>query len=145
MYANILIATDGSELAGKALEHGLRLARSVEAKVTVLTVKEPFYALSLSPGQVAESIRTYKEHVEEHARQVLEAAAARAAAIGVACETRSLEHGDPHAAIIETAANEGCDLIVMASHGRRGVSAFVLGSQTLRVLTHSTIPVLVLR
>lgn len=145
MYRNILIATDGSELAGKALEHGLRLARFAEGKATVLTVCEPFRVLSLAPAQLEESARTYREEVRKQAEAILSAAAGRAQQVGVECETLSIEHDEPHAAIIDTAHRKGCDLIVMASHGRRGLSALVLGSQTVKVLTHSDIPVLVLR
>jgi len=151
MYRHILIATDGSALAEKAVAQGLELAQATRAKVTVLTVSEPLYIygavpnLHPLPADMPSAIGEAKRHADEHAATILGAAAARAQGLGVPCATLAVAHDDPHAAIIENAASEGCDLIVMASHGRRGLSALVLGSVTLKVLTHSTIPVLVLR
>lgn len=145
MFKSILIATDGSELAGKAVASGVELARSLGAKVTVITVTEPFHALTLSAGQLEDTPASYREHVAEHVDKTLGGAAGMAKAAGVACETVHVEDDDPYRAIIGTAQARACDLIVMASHGRRGVSAVVLGSETLKVLTHSAIPVLVLR
>ena len=145
MYRNILIATDGSELAGKAVDQGLLLAKTVGGKATVLTVNEPFRVITINPAQLEETARTYRDEMRKHTDGVLAMAAGRAQQIGVECETVSVQNDEPHAAIIETAHGKGCDLIVMASHGRRGLSALVLGSQTVKVLTHSDIPVLVLR
>jgi nucleotide-binding universal stress UspA family protein len=85
----------------------------------------------------------YKTRIEEHARKTLGAVADAANAAGVACETIHIEHEHPYRAIIDTAESKGCDLIVMASHGRSGLSAVVLGSVTVKVLTHCKIPVLV--
>ena len=82
---------------------------------------------------------------EKHAELTLGAAAHAAQAAGIACETIQVEHEHPYRAIIDTAESKGCDLIVMASHGRHGISAIVLGSVAVKVLTHSTIPVLVYR
>jgi len=87
----------------------------------------------------------YAKHVAEQAKKYLEVAAIAAKAAGVPCDPVSLEHEHPYLGIIETAQNKGCDLIIMASHGRSGMSAIVLGSQTVKVLTHSKIPVLVYR
>jgi nucleotide-binding universal stress UspA family protein len=87
----------------------------------------------------------YKARMQQHAEKTLGAVAHAAQAVGVACETAQVEHEHPYRAIIDTAASRGCDLIVMASHGRRGISAIVLGSETVKVLTHSKIPVLVHR
>lgn len=145
MYRHILIATDGSELASKALDHGLRLARAVGARATVLTVREPFRLMSLSPAQVGESARTWGEQARRQTEATLADATARAREAGVECETLAIEHDSPHTAIIDTAHIGGSDLIVMASRGRGGLSAMVLGSQTMKVLTRSDIPVLVLR
>jgi nucleotide-binding universal stress UspA family protein len=128
MYKNILIATDGSELSEKAVNHGIALAKRIGAKVTVLTVVQPLHTFTA-----------------EYAEKTLGAAARLAQAAGVECEGVHVEHDFPYQAIIDTAASKGCDLIVMASHGRHGISALVLGSETVKVLTHSKIPVLVHR
>jgi nucleotide-binding universal stress UspA family protein len=128
MYTNILIATDGSGLSEKAVMHGIALARRIGAKVTVLTVLPPFHMFTA-----------------EYAEKTLGAAARLAQGAGLACEGLHVQHDFPYQAIIDTAASKGCDLIVMASHGRHGISGILLGSETMKVLTHSKIPVLVHR
>jgi nucleotide-binding universal stress UspA family protein len=145
MYTNILIATDGSELAGKAVRHGIALAKRIDAKTTVLTVSPPFHLLTTDTQMIEDTPEQYKARMREHAEKTLGAAAKAAQAAGVACETVHVEHEHPYRAIIDTAASNGCDLIVMASHGRHGISAILLGSETVKVLTHSKIPVLVHR
>ena len=138
MYTHILIPTDGSELAGKAVQHGIALAKLIGAKVTMLMVLPP--EMVTDDSQMNE-IR--KARLQRHAEEMLGAVARQAA--GVACETIQVEHEDPYRAIIDAADSKVCDLIVMASHGRRGISAIVLGSETHKVLTHCRIPVLVYR
>jgi len=145
MYKHILIATDGAPLSSHAIGKAMTLAKDMGAKVTVLTCTEPLRIFSLEPEQVARTINNYKEEASKQAHRILAAARQEAEMLGVPCETLEVEHGHPHEAIIATAAEKGCDLIAMASHGRRGVSAIVLGSETLKVLTHSKIPVLVYR
>jgi nucleotide-binding universal stress UspA family protein len=145
MYTNILIPTDGSELAGKAVQHGIALAKHLGAKATVLTVVPPFHVLTTDVQMIEDTPAQYKARMQQHAEKTLGAVAHAAQAAGVACETAQVEHEHPYRAIIDTAASRGCDLIVMASHGRRGISAIVLGSETVKVLTHSKIPVLVHR
>ena len=145
MYTNIMIPTDGSELAGKAVQHGIALAKEIGAKATVLTVSPPFHALTSDTQMITDTPAQHKAHMQEHAKKTLGAVAQATKAAGVACETIHVEHEHPYQAIIDTAKSKGCDLIVMASHGRRGVSAIVLGSETVKVLTHSKIPVLVHR
>lgn len=145
MYKHILLPTDGSELATKAVDHGLAFAKSIGAKITVLTTTEPFHVFSTDPKMLADTAPVYKRHAAEFAAKTLDAVAKSASAAGVPCETIHLEEGFPYEGIIKTADKKGCDLIVMASHGRRGVSAIVLGSETLKVLTHSKTPVLVYR
>jgi nucleotide-binding universal stress UspA family protein len=138
MYTHILIPTDGSELAGKAVRHGIALAKRIGAKVTMLTV--------LPPEMITDDtqmIEIRKTRMQKHAEEILSAVAMQAA--GVACETIQVVHQNPYQAIIDTADSKGCDLIVMASHGRRGIAAIVLGSETVKVLTHCKIPVLVYR
>jgi nucleotide-binding universal stress UspA family protein len=146
MYTNMLIATDGSELAGNAVQHGIALAMRIVAKVTVLTVSAPFHVFTTDLEMVLEDTAAqYQAGMQQRAEKILGAVAHLAQAAGVACETVHVEHEHPYQAIIDTAASRGCDLIVMASHGRRGISAIVLGSETVKVLTHSKIPVLVHR
>jgi nucleotide-binding universal stress UspA family protein len=145
LFKNILIATDGSDLAAKAVEQGIRFAKEISAKITAVTVTEPFHVLSLAPSELEYTPIEYKKHAEIHAEKVLGAISAAAKSAGVVCETLHVEHEQVYQAIIDAASARRCDLIVMASHGRRGVSAVVLGSETVKVLTHSKIPVLVYR
>src|SRR5215472_12615327 len=140
MYSHILIPTDGSELAGKAVQHGTALAKEIGAKVTMLTVLPPEMITADT-----EMIEIRKVRMQKHAEEILGAVAMQMQAAGVACETIHVEHENPYQAIIDTADSKGCDLIVMASHGRRGISAIILGSETVKVLTRCKIPVLVYR
>jgi nucleotide-binding universal stress UspA family protein len=145
MHKHILIPTDGSELSQKAIDYGVALAKSVNAKVTVMTVSVPFHGSAIEPARTFDTLEQYNERMKTLAAKYLDLARVSAAAMGVRCETLHVEHEQPYLAIIDTAARKSCDLIVMASHGRRGISAIVLGSETLKVLTHSTVPVLVFR
>ena len=145
MYTNILIPTDGSALAEKAVQHGIALAKRIGAKVTALTVLPPFHMFTTDTQMIEDTPAQYRARMHEHAEKTLSAVGQAAQAASVACETVHLEHEHPYQAIIDTAASKGCDLIVMASHGRHGISAIVLGSETVKVLTHSKIPVLVHR
>ena len=145
MFKNILVPTDGSDLAAKAVEQGVLFAKEIGAKITAVTVTEPFELVSVSQIQLEYTPIEYKKHAEAHAEKVLGIVSAAAKSAGVACETLHTEHEQVYQAIIEAAEARRCDLIVMASHGRRGVSAVVLGSETVKVLTHSKIPVLVYR
>jgi nucleotide-binding universal stress UspA family protein len=145
MYTNILIPTDGSELAGKAVQYGIALASRIGAKITVLTVLPPFHMFTTDMQMIEDTPAQYETRMQEYAGKILGAVAQAAEAARVACEMVHVEHEHPYQAIIDTAASKGCDLIVMASHGRRGISAIVLGSETVKVLTHSKVPVLVHR
>jgi nucleotide-binding universal stress UspA family protein len=145
MHRHILIPTDGSELSQKAIDYGMALAKSVNAKVTVMTVSTPFYTLAVEPGMITDTPEQYGKRMATLAAKYLNVAKEAALAAGVSCDTMHVEHDHPYLAIIETASQKSCDLIVMASHGRRGISAIVLGSEAVKVLTHSTIPVLVFR
>ncbi len=143
MYRHILIPTDGSELAEHAVTNGLSLAKFVGAKVTVIIVEEPL-AVSLFAEQGAfEEYGKYTEQIKNYAASALNRAADAAKQAGVPCDTIQVKDAQPYQAITATAADRGCDLIVLASHGRSGLSAVVLGSVTNKVLTHTKIPVLV--
>jgi nucleotide-binding universal stress UspA family protein len=145
LYKNILIPTDGSELANKAVEYGVRLAKENGAVITAVAVTEPFHLFSVALSQIEYTRSEYKRRADAVAEKALGVVLAAAKRVGVACNTLHIEHEHVYQAIIEAAASKGCDLIVMASHGRHGVSAVVLGSETVKVLTHSKIPVLVYR
>jgi nucleotide-binding universal stress UspA family protein len=148
MYQHILIATDGSELATKALEHGLALAKRDKARVTVVTVTEPWSALEVAHEarlRRPDPIGHFEELAAAAANRILDDAAQRGNAHGVACERVHVKDQHPAEGIVATAKDTGCDLIVMASHGRRGVSRLLLGSQAYEVLTHCTVPALIVR
>jgi nucleotide-binding universal stress UspA family protein len=145
MFRHILIPTDGSDLSRKAVIYGVQLARQSGARVTALTLTEPYRVASMDAVLVAVGEDEYDEESRKSADRALEQARATAKAAGVPCETVSEVHDQPWRAIIDVAHARECDLIVMASHGRRGVSALLLGSETVKVLTHSSIPVLVYR
>lgn len=145
MYTHILVATDGSELAQKAVDHGTALAKALGAKLTIITVSEPWAAIA--PGEVgmAFPIEDYEKGAADNAARILTAASAAAKAGGVTCATQHVKDRFPAEGIIEASKTLNADLIVMASHGRRGVSRLLLGSQANRVVTHSDVPVLICR
>jgi nucleotide-binding universal stress UspA family protein len=145
MYRHILIPTDGSELSGMAVRHGISLAARIGAKVTALTVLPPFHMFTTDTQMLEDTPAQYQARMSDHAGMTLGAVADAAQAAGVPCKTVRVEHEHPYQAIIDAAQAENCDLIVMASHGRHGISAILLGSETVKVLTHSKIPVLVHR
>jgi len=149
MYAQILIATDGSELAGHALVQGLKLAKALGSQVTVVTVTEPAavvgggYAAMAGTGfdPIPELIEAQKKIAED----VLATAVTTANGQGVEVKTLLVDNSFPAEGIVAAAEKVSADLIVMASHGRRGLGRLLLGSQTSNVLAHSKVPVLVTR
>jgi nucleotide-binding universal stress UspA family protein len=148
MYKHILIATDGSELATKALDHGLALATRDGARVTVVTVTEPWSAMDIAhdvrQGR-PDPIGRFEDIAAAAANRILEGAVQRGKAHGVACDHVHVKDQHPAEGIVATAQDKGADLIVMASHGRRGVSRLLLGSQAYEVLTHCKVPALIVR
>ncbi|MGJ4910919.1 universal stress protein [Bradyrhizobium sp. HKCCYLRH2060] len=145
MHKHILIPTDGSTLSQAAVEYGIALAKSASAKVTILTVSTPFHTFAVEPAMVTDTPAQYAKQVAALATKYLDAAKEVALAAGVGCEAVHVEHDHPYLAIVDMAKARSCDLIVMASHGRRGITAIMLGSETNKVLTHSNVPVLVVR
>lgn len=146
MYRHILIATDGSDLAGQAVSHGVSLAKAVGAKITAVIVETPFNVFSVPESQVRQmsaAFAQHAEHVKQHASKVLDHVMNVAKSADVPCDTVQVEDDQPYRAIIKAAEDKGCDMIVMASHGRSGISAMLLGSVTNKVLTHTKIPVLI--
>jgi len=148
MYKHILIATDGSELASKGIQHGLALAKPLGAKVTVLTVTEPLSAVAADVAKresVTDPFGEYEQQMDRYAERITKEAKAKASELGVSIEINRETDQLPAEAIVRSARLNGCDLIVMSSHGRRGINKLLLGSQTSEVLAHTTIPVLVVR
>lgn len=148
MYHHILIATDGSELAGKAVSHGMDLAKRLNIPVTAVTVTEPWSVLEL--GRMARQgnpnpITQFEDLAVAAAKGILDKVKQVASSQGVTCDVLHVQDRHPAAGIIAAAKDKGCDLIVMASHGRRGLDRVLLGSQANEVLTHSKVPALIVR
>lgn len=147
MYRHLLAATDGSELADHAVTHAIALARDLGAKLTLLHVAAQYPPPMLVDGTVFPALPE-DEHEAAAAQQsaaILDACAARAAAAGVGCDRVHVLDNAAWHAIIETATQRGCDVIVMGTHGRGGLASLVMGSQTQKVLHHTQLPVLVVR
>ncbi len=150
MYTHILISTDGSELAQDGINHGLSLAKALGSKVTIVTVTAPFpprTSTATSAGWVPTKadVERYDADQKEFASEVLTASKDAAKNMGVEATTLQLSDTSPANAIANTARDIDCNLIVMASHGRRGIRRLLLGSQTAEVLATAHIPVLVIR
>jgi nucleotide-binding universal stress UspA family protein len=148
MFKNILVATDGSTLSAKAVQSAIDLAEALGARLTAFYAS-PVYTLQGFGESVAieppYSRKMYEARRKEDADKILGAVARKAASAGVKLSGVHAYSSLPWETIIATAKKQKCDLIVMASHGRRGVSALLLGSETHKVLTHSVVPVLVIR
>jgi nucleotide-binding universal stress UspA family protein len=144
MFKRILVPTDGSEITMKAIDTSIALAKSVGAKLYTISVKEPFPYSAISEMQPTPP-QEFFDAQERIAAQRVKAVTEACATAGVPCEAHTVEALHPWEAIIDHAKQMDCDLLVMASHGRRGVSALLLGSETQKVLTHSKVPVLVVR
>ncbi|MGB3642966.1 MAG: universal stress protein [Mesorhizobium sp.] len=149
MYNHILITTDGSDLAQRGVDQGLSLAKALGSKVTVVVATErfPIQGATTSSGWVGSPVdyERYDEGQKRFAGEILSAVKAEAGKLGVDANTVHVANAHPATAILEAAASYDCDLIVMASHGRRGISRMLMGSQTAEVLAHSHTPVLVVR
>jgi nucleotide-binding universal stress UspA family protein len=144
MYKHMLIATDGSELAERAVEVGIALAKAVGARVTAVTVTEPWTAMVIGEPALVFPVEEYEKAAAKNAERILAKVSDAAKAAGVECATLHVSDF-PAEGIVEAAQVHGCDLIVMASHGRRGLSKLLLGSQATRVLALSQVPVLICR
>ena len=147
MYKHILVPTDGSKLSTKAIRVAARMAKMCQARLTGLSVipphVPPVYAEGVMYGGISSS--NYKELRQKEAKKALAVVDIEAQTSRLQASTMFLTADQPWRAIIDTARTKKCDLIVMASHGRRGLSGLLLGSETAKVLTHSKIPVLVCR
>ncbi|MBV1692109.1 universal stress protein [Novosphingobium sp. G106] len=147
MYKHLLIATDDSDVGEKGVEHGLSLAKALGARATIITVTEPFPItggeFALVPGEAL--LGSYEASQRERATATLTAVKASADRVGIAVETLHVADAQPAEAILATAKSLNCDLIIMGSHGRRGLGRLILGSKTYEVVSHGHIPVLVVR
>ena len=144
MYRNILVPTDGSDITAKAVKTAITLAKTLGAKLSTISVKEPFPYSAISEMQPVPPQEFYDAQ-ERIASARVKAVVDQAAAEGLECACHTIEALHPWEAITDHAKNQGCDLIIMASHGRRGVSALLLGSETQKVLTHCAVPILVVK
>jgi len=144
MFKHILIATDGSEVATKAVSSGLKLAKKLAARVVVMTASEPLRATVTAETIAANFPAAYEKATQAEAERILSEVRDEARTIGLECETLHVVNFAAEA-IIETAKAHACDLIVMGSHGRRGIARLLLGSQATKVVTLSSVPVLIYR
>lgn len=145
MFRHILFPSDGEAPSLAAIIPCARFAHEIGARLTVLHVRAPFHFLTVRPALLTDNAEAYAAHSHARAAACLEPVAAAARAQGVACDTLVVEHELPYQAIIDVARDRHCDLVAMASHGRSGLQALLIGSATHKVLTHSQVPVLVFR
>ena len=144
MYKRILVPTDGSDITKKATATAVSLAKMLGATIYTLSVKEPFPYSAISEMQPTPP-QEFLDAQESMAAARVKKVADAAAAVGLACEAHTVEALHPWEAICDHAKSNDCDLIIMASHGRRGMAALLLGSETQKVLTHTSTPVLVVK
>lgn len=145
MFKRILVPTDGSDLSKKAVRAAIALAAGTGARIVAFHAVPKFRTFTLDAQMIEETAAEYRAASTERARKLLAAVAAEARKAEVACDTVQASSDQPYAAIIREAKRKRCDLILMASHGRKGLQGLLLGSETQKVLTHSTVPVLVYR
>lgn len=145
MFKHLLLPTDGSTLSEKAVLQGLRLARGFRARVTGIHVLPEFHVLTYRTDMLEDTREEFRADCRRQAEKFLLFVDKAAREESVLCDTLVRVSDHPYEAIIEVAREQGCDLIVMATHGQRGARSRLVGSETTKVLTHSSIPVLVLR
>jgi nucleotide-binding universal stress UspA family protein len=144
MFQRILVPTDGSDITAKAVSTAISLAKSLGAKIYAISVKEPFPYSAISEMQPTPP-QEFFDAQERIASKRVQTVVDSCKAAGLSCEAHTVEALHPWEAIIDHAKRQECDLVVMASHGRRGVAALLLGSETQKVLTHSQMAVLIVR
>ena len=145
MLENVLVPTDGTELSAKAAAYAVQLAKKLGAKVTTMTVTTPAESMLIGEVMIVRHPAEYEAKAAAQAQVVLSVIDNLAKAAGVSCETIHVRNALPWHGILETAKSKAADVIVMASHGRRGLSAMLIGSETQKVINHSHIPVLIYR
>lgn len=145
MFKHILLPTDGSDLSERAVLAGVSFAREIGAGVVGLTVTPEFHTFTYKTEMLEATEEEFAASSQRQAALNLAVISNAAATAGVPCEVVQVTSDEPWAAILQTSTEHGCDLIIMASHGRRGLKAVILGSETQKVLIHTSIPVLVYR
>lgn len=147
MFKHLLVPTDGSELSSACVDRAIAFAGETGARISFFYAEEAFPPMYYGMGAIFDphTPTRFREELASVAQGILDAAEKKAQAADVECTKLTLISAEPYEAIIEAASKNGCDLIFMASHGRRGISSFLLGSETSKVLTHSKLPVLVYR
>ncbi|WP_194721450.1 universal stress protein [Noviherbaspirillum malthae] len=145
MFKHILLPTDGSALSEAGMLKGMHLAKDLNAKVTVIHVVHPFHVFTYDTEMIEDTENDYAQHAHARAERYLEAAQRMAREIGIPCASLQVTNDHPFAAIIKAAEEKDCDLIALASHGRSGLKAVLLGSEAQKVLAHSRVPVLIFR
>jgi nucleotide-binding universal stress UspA family protein len=145
MYKHILIATDGSETANKAIPHAIELTKAFGATLSAVTVTEPYEAVAIPQSSGLMLPAEYKKQCDEIAANILSTVTSAAEAAGIKCDAFHQDNRLPYVGIIEAAEKVGADLIVLSSHGRRGIAGLLLGSEATKLLTHTKVPALVVR
>ena len=145
MFQHLLVPTDGTALSRGTALQAVRFAKSIDAKITAFHAMPELRLLANHPGLTPETRNSFVEQARTHADELLAFVKQTAQAEGVACQTVMVSSDHPHEAILRAALDRDCDLIFMASHGRRGIEGLLVGSETQKVMTHSKIPVLVWR
>lgn len=143
MFKHLLLPTDGSELSEVAVRKGVEFAKTIKARITGLYATPDFHIFTYRTEMLEDTREQYAKDCQAHAAQYLGVIERIAKEAGVPCDLVNVTNDHPYEAIINAAEEHGCDLIVMASHGRRGVRGFLVGSETQKVLTHTQTPVLV--
>lgn len=145
MFKHLLLPTDGSQMSSNAVHEAIQFAKSINASVTGIYVMPEYQTFTFQTEMLSDTKEQFEKDSRAHADQFLSVIEKAAAAAVVACDTAVATSDHPYEAIIQAAEERGCDLIVMASHGRKGLQGVLLGSETQKVLTHSPLPVLVYR
>ena len=145
MYKHILLPVDGSEFGMGSVPYAIKFAKAIGARITALNVTTPYESVAIDAFATHLPGEEYRERIAANATAILQKVKSAGEAAGVPIAARHVPNIHPWNAIIQTAKEQGCDLILMASHGRRGIAGVLLGSETKKVLTHTTIPVLVWR
>ncbi|WP_020653167.1 universal stress protein [Massilia niastensis] len=145
MYKRILLPTDGSNASQRAIAAGVDFAKAIGAEVIGLTAVPPFHTFTMDAAMLEQTKEEYEMASREHAQRLLDDVSNAARDAGVPCTCAHVYSDSPYEAILSTAREKACDLIVMASHGHKGLKGLLLGSETQKVLVHGSIPVMVHR
>jgi nucleotide-binding universal stress UspA family protein len=145
MFKTILVPTDGSDLSEKAVQGAIELAGLAGGRIIAISVAEPYPFTPSVEGAFAPDLNLYEKQMQKFAEMHVQKVADTAAKAGVPCETHVVQSFNPYEEIVKAATQYRCDVILMASHGRKGLNKLFIGSETQKVLAHSTVPVMVFR